>query len=82
MKKTLLFLALNFALSAPVIAVPFALIAGTNAIMKVHPQQALAKLQRFQLPSAQPAKASEISRAATNNLPRGQRRAFWPTKKV
>jgi hypothetical protein len=78
MKKALMFLTLNFALSVPVVAAPFALIAGTTAIVKVHPQQALAKLQCF----AQPAKTSEISRAATNNLPCGQRRAFWPTKKV
>jgi hypothetical protein len=47
MKKALMFLALNFALSAPIIAVPFALIAGTTAVVSVHPQQALAKLQHF-----------------------------------
>ena len=37
MKKALMFLALNFALSAPVGAVTFALIEGTTAVTTVHP---------------------------------------------
>jgi hypothetical protein len=50
MKQALMFLALGFALSAPPLgAVAVTLIAGTNAIMKVHPEQALAKLQHLQL---------------------------------
>jgi hypothetical protein len=64
MKDALKLLALSCALSAPVGCVALALIAGTTAIMKVHPQQALAKLQHFRLLSAQPAKACEISKAA------------------
>jgi hypothetical protein len=47
MKKALMLLALSFALSAPVGAVAIALIAGTTAVMSVHPQQAFAKLQHF-----------------------------------
>jgi hypothetical protein len=47
MKKALMFLALSFALSAPVGGVALTLIAGTTAVMTVHPQQALAKLQHF-----------------------------------
>jgi hypothetical protein len=49
MKKALMFLALSFALSAPVGGVALTLIAGTTAIMRVHPQQALSKLQHFRL---------------------------------
>ena len=55
MKQALMFLALNFALAAPVGAVTFALIAGTTAIVEVHPQQELAKLHHFALLSARPA---------------------------
>ena len=53
MKKTLMFLALNFALSAPVGAVTFALISGTTALTTVHPQQVLANLRHVQPQSAQ-----------------------------
>ena len=49
MKKALMFLTLNFALTAPVGTVPFALIAGTSAVTAVHPEQALAKLQHLKL---------------------------------
>ena len=57
MKKTLMLLALSFALSAPVGGVALTLVAGTTAIMKVHPQQALAELRLFRSLSAQPVKA-------------------------
>jgi hypothetical protein len=60
MKKALMFLALGFALSAPPVGgVVFALIAGTTAIMRIDPQQTLAKLQHFRLPSGHPAKATK-----------------------
>jgi L-serine deaminase len=49
MKKALMFLALSFALSAPVGGVALALIAGMTAVTTVHPRQALAKLQHFHL---------------------------------
>jgi len=52
MKKALMFLALNFALSAPVGAITFALIAGTTAVTTVYPQQVLAKLRHVQPQSA------------------------------
>jgi hypothetical protein len=64
MRQALMLLGLSFALSTPVGCVALTLIAGTTAITKVHPQQALAKLRHFQLLSAQPAKACEISKAA------------------
>ena len=54
MKQALMLLAINFALAAPVGVVAFALIAGTTAIVEVHPQQALAKLHHFALLSARP----------------------------
>jgi len=41
MKKALMFLALNLALSAPVGAVTFALIEGTTAVTTVHPLKAV-----------------------------------------
>jgi hypothetical protein len=69
MKQALMLLALSCALAAPVGCAALTLIAGTTAVMKVHPQQALAKLQHFRLLSTQPAKACEISKAATTNLP-------------
>ena len=47
MKKALMFLAVSFALSAPAGGVALTLIAGTTAVMRVHPQQALAALQNF-----------------------------------
>jgi hypothetical protein len=50
MKKASMLLALSFALSAPVGAVAIALIAATTAVMRVHPQQAFAKLQHLRLP--------------------------------
>jgi hypothetical protein len=60
MKKALMFLALNVALSAvPVGAVTFALIAGTTAITTVHPREVLAKLRHFQPLSAQRAKGTK-----------------------
>jgi hypothetical protein len=60
MKKALMFLALNVALSAvPVGVVTFALIAGTTAITTVHPQEVLAKLRHFQPLSAQRAKGTK-----------------------
>jgi hypothetical protein len=49
MKKALMFLALSFALSAPVGGLVLALIAGTTAVTTVHPQEVLAKLQHFHL---------------------------------
>ena len=49
MKKALMFLALSFALSAPVGGVALTLIAATTAVMTVHPQQVLAKLLHFRL---------------------------------
>jgi hypothetical protein len=50
MKQALMFLALGVALSAPPLgAAAFTLIAGTSAIMKFHPEQALAKLHQLQL---------------------------------
>jgi hypothetical protein len=59
MKKALMFLALNFALSAPVGAITFALIAGTTAVTTVYPQQVLAKLRHVQPQSAQPVKGTK-----------------------
>jgi uncharacterized membrane protein YesL len=49
MKKALIFLALSFALYAPVGGLVLGLIAGTTAVMTVHRAQALAKLQHFRL---------------------------------
>jgi hypothetical protein len=57
-------LGLSFALSAPVGCVALTLIAGTTAIMKIHPSEALATLQHFQPLMAQSAKGCEISRTA------------------
>ncbi|MBV8109154.1 MAG: hypothetical protein JOZ35_12185 [Hyphomicrobiales bacterium] len=48
MKQALMFLALNLALSAPVVAVTVALIAGATAVTTVHPEQVLAKLRHVQ----------------------------------
>jgi len=48
-KNALIFLALSFALSAPVGGVALTLIAGTTAVTTIHPQQAQTKLQHFQL---------------------------------
>jgi hypothetical protein len=59
MKKALMFLALNIALSVPVGAVIFALIAGVGAVTAVHPQQVLAKLRHFQLMSTQPVQGAK-----------------------
>lgn len=49
MKKALMFLAISFALSAPVGGLVLTLIAGTTVVMTVHLGQALAKLQHLQL---------------------------------
>jgi hypothetical protein len=59
MQKALMFLALNFALSAPVGAVTFALIASTTAVTTVHPQQVLTKLRHFQVQTAPPVKGTK-----------------------
>jgi tungstate transport system permease protein len=55
-KKALMFFALSLALYAPVGGLTLALIAGTTAVMTIHPQQVLAKLRHFKPLSAQPAK--------------------------
>lgn len=49
MKKALMFLAISFALSAPVGGLVLTLMTGTTAVTTVRPQQAFAKLQHFRL---------------------------------